>query len=96
MKYKFLLLIKLLEINIIHIMANYEVYYMDDNNFCRRNGSVINIGQEAYKSTIILRGIQSSFSYRPSLKCIAIIRSSHKFGIIVTNKMVITIITIIC
>ncbi len=70
-------------------MANYDVYYMDDNNFCRRNGTVINLGQEAYNSTIFLRGIQPSFSYRPSLKCSAIIRSPHKFGIIVTNKMVI-------
>jgi hypothetical protein len=89
MKYKFLLLIKFLEINIMNIMANYEVYYMDDNNFCRRNGTIINIGQEVYKSTIILRAIQSSFSYRPSLKCSAIIKSPHKFGIIVTYKMVI-------
>jgi hypothetical protein len=75
-----------LSVHVIQLLANYEIYYMED--YCRRTG-ILSVGQEPYKSTIILMAVPVESSYKISQKCSVVVKSPDNFGIIVTINMVI-------
>ena len=68
--------------------ANYNKYYLDDSNFCRKNLNTVPIGDQSYKSTIIISAVPSSNSYRSSLKCSVAVRAPPNYGIIINKRMV--------
>ena len=81
-------LILLILIKVLYSEANYDKYYLDDSNFCGKTKNSVPIGQQSHKSTVVISAVQSSNSYRPSLKCSLVVRAPPNHGIIVNKRMV--------